>query len=163
MAVCGISPHHGNTESSKSLEQNFIFQSALLLPQNQQTLSFDVFILVSMLPYHVPINSVAPLLTMYKHVQPTVSFAYQWSCGLLPSCFNDYFRFTSSVHLYSTRQSSFGNLYVTSVNTTQYGLRSLKFTSSQLWNSLPTSITKSTSLKLFCKTVQNFILNFYSN
>ena len=33
----------------------------------------------------------------------------------------------SSVHSYSTRQSCNRNLYVVSVNTTQYGLRSLKF------------------------------------
>ena len=52
-----------------------------------------------------------------------------------------FIRFTSSVHLYSTRQSSFGNLYVTSVNTTQYGLRSLKFIGPHLWNSLPTNIS----------------------
>ena len=35
------------------------------------------------------------------------------------------------------------NLYVASVNTTQYGLHSLKFTGPRLWNSLPTSISNS--------------------
>ena len=51
-----------------------------------------------------------------------LSFVYQWSHRLLPPCFSEYFKFTSSVHSYSTRQSSKRNLYLASVNTTQYGL-----------------------------------------
>ena len=77
-----------------------------------------------------------------------LSFVYQWSHRLLPPCFNEYFKFTSSVHSYSTRQSCNRNLFVASVNTTQYGLRSLKFTGPRLWNSLPTSITNSNSLRM---------------
>ena len=63
---------------------------------------------------------------------------YQWSCRLLPPCFSEYFKFTSSFHSYWTRQSCNWNLHVSSVNTSQYGLRSLKFTGPRLWNSLPT-------------------------
>ena len=55
------------------------------------------------------------------------------------------------------------NLYVASVNTTQYGLRSLKFTGPRLWNSLPTSITNSNSLRIFRKTLKDSMLNCYSN
>ena len=53
------------------------------------------------------------------------------------------------------------NLYVASVNTTS-GLRSLKFTGRRLWNSLPTSVTNSNSLRIFRKTLMNSILNRYS-
>ena len=93
-----------------------------------------------------------------------LSFVYQWSHRLfpVPPCFNEYFKFTSSVHSYSTRQSCNRNLFVASVNTTQYGLRSLKFTGPRLWNSLPTSITNSNSLRIFRKTLKNSILNCYS-
>ena len=91
-----------------------------------------------------------------------LSFVYQWSHRLLPPCFSEYFKFTSSVHSYSTRQSSNRNLYLASVNTTQYGLRSLKFTGPRLWNSLPTSLTTSNSLRIFCKTLKNSMLNCYS-
>ena len=69
-------------------------------------------------------------------------FVYQWSHRLLPPCFSEYFRFTSFVDSYSTRQSCNRNLYVTSVSTTQYGLRSLKFTGPGLWNTLPTSLIR---------------------
>ena len=55
------------------------------------------------------------------------------------------------------------NLYVATVNTTQYGLRSLKFISPRLWNSLPTSITNSNSLRIFRKTLKDSMLNCYSN
>ena len=76
-----------------------------------------------------------------------LSFVYQWSRGLLAPCFNEYFKFTYFVHSYSTRQSCKRNLYVASVNTTQYGLRSLKFTGPRLWNSLPIRIINSNSLR----------------
>ena len=91
-----------------------------------------------------------------------LSFVYQWSHRLLPPCFSEYFNFISSVHSYSTRQSCKKNLYVASVNTTQYGLRFLKFTSPRLWNSLPTNITNSNSLRTFRKTLRNSMLNCFS-
>ena len=92
-----------------------------------------------------------------------LSFVSQWSRRLLPPCFSEYFEFTSSVHSCSTRQSCNRRFYVTLVNTTQYGLRYLKFTGPRLWNSLPTSITNSNSLRIFRKTVKNSMLNCYSN
>ena len=92
-----------------------------------------------------------------------LSFVYQWSHRLLPPCFNAYFKFTSFVHSYSTRQSCKSNLYVAAVKTTQYGLRSLKFIGPRLWNSLSSSIINSKSLKIFRKTLKNSIINNYSN
>ena len=60
-------------------------------------------------------------------------------------------------------QSCYGNLYVTSVNTTQYGLHSITFTGSCLWNFLPPSINNSDSLRLFRKALKNSKLNWYVN
>ena len=91
-----------------------------------------------------------------------LSFVYQWSLRLLPPCISEYFKFTSSVHSYSTRQSCNRNIYVASVNTTQYGQRSLKFSGPLLWNSLPANITNSNSLRIFRKTLKNTMLNCYS-
>ena len=74
-----------------------------------------------------------------------LSLVYQWSRP--PVSVN-----ISNLHLpfysYSTRQSCNRNVYVVSVNTTQYGLHSLKFTGPRLWNSLSTSITNLNSLRI---------------
>ena len=41
MTICGLSLHHGNTESRKSLEQKFIFQLGTLSPHGiNERLSF---------------------------------------------------------------------------------------------------------------------------
>ena len=88
---------------------------------------------------------------------------HQWSRRLLPPWFSKYLNFTSSAHSYSTTQSCNRNLYVASVNTTSYGLRSLNFTGPRLWNSLPTSITNSSSLRIFRKTLKDSMLNCYCN
>ena len=54
-----------------------------------------------------------------------LSFVYQWNHKLSPSCFVNYFNPVSSIHSYNTRQSQIDNLFVKSVHTTQYGIRSL--------------------------------------
>ena len=57
-----------------------------------------------------------------------LSFVYQWYHRLSPSCFFNYFNPVSSIHSYNTRQSQNDNLFVKSVHTTQYGIRSLSYT-----------------------------------
>ena len=47
-----------------------------------------------------------------------ISFVYQWSHKITPSCFNDYFKPISSVHSYHTRQSLNKNLFVNPVQAT---------------------------------------------
>ena len=60
MAVCGVSPHQGNTKSRKTLEQKFIFKSALLI-LTVLTNAFHSTILFSCFSrYQAPTNSVAP-------------------------------------------------------------------------------------------------------
>ena len=45
MTICGLSLHHGNTESRKNLEQKFIFQLGPLSPHGiNERLSFHYFI-----------------------------------------------------------------------------------------------------------------------
>ena len=69
-----------------------------------------------------------------------LSFIFQWIHHLTPANFNNYFQFASSVHQYSTRQVSNNNIYIKSVNSTQYGLRSVQITGPSLWNSLPVNL-----------------------
>ena len=68
MAVCGVSVHHGNAETRKTLEQKFIFQIVTLIKsvQNHQTIFIQLIILVfyiTMLPPFYT-SSLAPLLTI---------------------------------------------------------------------------------------------------
>ena len=71
-----------------------------------------------------------------------LSLVYQWYHRLSPSCFVNYFNPVSSIHSYNTRQSQNDNLFVRSVHTTQYGIRSLSYTGTNLWNSLSTDVKK---------------------
>ena len=68
-----------------------------------------------------------------------LSFVYQCYCYPLVSV-----NISNLLLLFIPIQRSCNrNLYVASLNTTQYGLRSLKFTGLRLWNSLLTSISNS--------------------
>ena len=83
-----------------------------------------------------------------------LSFVYQWFYKLVPSCFLDFFKPISSTHEYPTRQSRNENLFIKSIRTTQYGIRSLHYTGSNFWNSLPIIIMLITPFSRFRKTLK---------
>jgi len=86
-----------------------------------------------------------------------LSFVYQWFHKLVPSCFLDFFlKPISSIHEYPTRQSLNENLFIKSIRTTQYGFRSLHYTGSNLWNSLPITIKQIASFSRFRKPNYRF-------
>ena len=58
--------------------------------------------------------------------------ASKWYHKLSPSSFVNFFKPVSSIHSYNTRQSQIDNLFARSVHTTQYGIRSLSYTSPKL-------------------------------
>ena len=92
-----------------------------------------------------------------------LSFVYQWFHKLIPSCFLEFFKPISSIHDYPTRQSVNENLFIKSIRTTQYGIRSLHFTGSHLWNSLPNTIKQITSFSRFRKTLKKKFTDGYNN
>ena len=92
-----------------------------------------------------------------------LSFVYQWFHKLVPSCFFDFFKPISSIHEYPTRQSLNENLFIKSIRTTQYGIRSLHYTGSNLWNSLPITIKQITPFSRFRKTLKKYIIDSYNN
>ena len=80
---------------------------------------------------------------------------------LSPSSFVNFFNPVSSIHSYNTRQSQIDNLFVTSVDTTQYGIRSLSYTGPELWNSL--SIVKKIKLfSSFRQCIKNSVIDGYN-
>ena len=94
-------------------------------------------------------------LTILKLIEIQIlNFVYSCFHSLLPLIFNNYyFQTTSSIHSYSTWQSTNDILSLTHTNTNQFGLRSLWSSSSGLSNSfenssrifLPSGLLKITS------------------
>ena len=91
-----------------------------------------------------------------------LSFVYQWYHKLSPSCFVNYFNPVSSIHSYNTRQSQIDNLFVKSVHTTQYGIRSLSYTGPKLWNSLSIDVKKIKPFSSFRQHIKNSVIDGYN-
>ena len=91
-----------------------------------------------------------------------LSFVYEWYHKLSLSCFVYYFNPESSIHSYNTRQSKSDNLFVKSVQTTQYGIRSLSYTGPKLWNSLSIDVKKIRPLSSFRQYIKNSVIDGYN-
>ena len=68
----------------------------------------------------------------------------------------------SSIRSNNTRQSQIDNLFVKSVHTTQYGIRSLSYTGSKLWNSLSIDVTKIKPFSSFRQYIKNSVIDGYN-
>ena len=90
------------------------------------------------------------------------NFVYQWYHKLSPSCFVNYFNPVSSIHSYNTRQSKSDNLFVKSVHTTQYDIRSLSYTGPKLWNSLSIDVKKIKPFSSFRQYIKNSVIDGYN-
>ena len=64
------------------------------------------------------------------------SFVFDHLKGNLPDEFSEYFKKTAEQHSYNTRGSSKGHLVKTMVNSTKYGLNSVKYRAISDWNKL---------------------------
>ena len=84
-------------------------------------------------------------------------FDFFFSCCC---CFANYFSPVSSIHSYYTRQSQVDNLFVKSVHTIQYGIRSLSYTGPRLWNSLSINVKKINSFRRYIK---NSVIDSYNS
>ena len=91
-----------------------------------------------------------------------LSFVYQWFHNLSPSCFVNYFNPVSLIHSYNTRQSQIDSLFVNSVRTTQYGIRSLSYTGPKLWNSLSMDVKKIMPFSSFRRYIKNSVIDGYN-
>ena len=76
-----------------------------------------------------------------------------------PTCFHDFFLLNSSVHHYSTRQASQGDLYMSRKNSLQYGLKSIRYLAAKLWNELPVELRNASSKTLFKTKLKSYFLN----
>ncbi len=88
-----------------------------------------------------------------------LTFVYDSVNKTSPSCFHDFFLLNSSVHQYSTRKASQGDLYLSRMNSLQYGLKSIRYLGAKLWNALPVEIRNAPSKISFKKQLKIKLLN----
>ena len=82
--------------------------------------------------------------------------------AFLLSCFHDYFQLKSSVHRIGTRQATRGDLFKSIKNTTLYGLQTIQYFGSKLWNTLPLFIRVASSIAVFRSKLKSYFLDSYS-
>ena len=89
MTICGLSPHQGNTESRKNLEQKFTFQIGTLdLHSSNERFSLIQLICSCISRCHFPTNSVAPPLSIYTKCNPQFLNSLRRRVTLEMSAFN---------------------------------------------------------------------------
>ena len=94
-------------------------------------------------------------------------FVYKWTMGQTPPNFNDWFIYTSQMHIYNTRNTYFEGvdtrrLYVPYARTVHYGCKKLKVLAPSLWNIVPLEIKQKSSLSQFTFHLKKYFLNSYS-
>ena len=87
-----------------------------------------------------------------------LTFVFDSINRISPSCFHNFFLFNSSVHQYSTRQASQGNLFMSRKNSVLYGLKSIKYLGAKLWNTLPIEIRNATTRISFKTKLKSYLL-----
>ena len=91
-----------------------------------------------------------------------LTFVYKSVNKLSPSCFHDYFTLTSSVHRTGTRQATRVDIFMSTINTTLYGLKTIQHFGVKLWNTIPLYIRVASSTKSFCSKLKSYFLDLYS-
>ena len=87
-----------------------------------------------------------------------LSFIHDCYHGLAPSYFSSYFTPAVNMHHYNTRAASRGDLFLQRKNTFIYGIRSIQYSGSRLWNTLPVPIRDSQSVSVFRSQVKALFL-----
>ena len=92
-----------------------------------------------------------------------LSFVYDCLNKLAPTCFHHYFVKCSQVHSYSTRLASRGDLFLERKNTFQYGIRSIEYNGTRLWNMIPSHIREASSSSVFKNNLKKYFLTQYGS
>ena len=87
-----------------------------------------------------------------------LTFVYDSINKTSPCCFHNFYLFSSSVHRYSTRQASQGDLYLFCKDSLQYGLKSIRYLGAKLWNELPVELRNTPSKISFKKQLKIYLL-----
>ena len=83
----------------------------------------------------------------------------------LPSDLSNMFQYSFTVHNYNTRNVSNQGLYIPSINTTAFGIKSLRYNTPVVWNKLLKTnpeISNSVSMNSLKYTLKSYYLKTYS-
>ena len=92
-----------------------------------------------------------------------VSFVYACINRLAPPVFDNYFNYISNIHDHNTRQAARGDIFIERRNTMQYGIKTVRYAGTQLWNSIPIEVRRSPSISTFRSNFLEFLLSGYSS
>ena len=111
----------------------------------------------------------APLFNSLKLVKledilhlNVLTFVYKAINKHLPVYFYNYFTPNSSVHRFGTRQANRGDLFISLKRTTLYGLKTVQYFGSKLWNTLPLYIRVAGSIADFRAKLKVYFFNSYT-
>ena len=125
----------------------------LLQKRVVRAISFEHFTAPSM-----PIFSDLKILKVHDLFQlKMLSFVYDCINKIAPPYFHSFFELVDSVHQYSTRQATNNDIFLTQMNTLQYGLRSVRYFGAKCWNDIPVEIKKSPSANNFRQKVKAYL------
>ena len=91
------------------------------------------------------------------------SFVYACINRLAPPVFDNYFNYISNIHDHYTRQAARGDIFIERRNTMQYGIKTVRYAGTQLWNSIPIEIRRSPFISTFRSNFLKFLLSGYSS
>ena len=91
-----------------------------------------------------------------------LTFVYKAINKLSPVYFHNYFTPDSSVHRFGTRQATRGDLYISLKRTTLYGLKTVQYFGSKLWNTLPLFIRVASSITIFRTRLKAYFIDSYA-
>ena len=86
-----------------------------------------------------------------------LSFVYECINKISPVCFYNFFE-SIKIHQHDTQKASKNEIFLTRKNALQCGIRSVRFTGAEPWNSIPTTIKESVSFVCFRYKLKSYLL-----
>ncbi len=90
-----------------------------------------------------------------------LTFVFKAVNKLSPIYFHNYFTLTTTSHRYGTRQATRGDIFMSLRRTTLYGLKTVQYFGSKLWNTLPLFIRVARNVSNFRSKLKEYFINSY--
>ena len=126
------------------------------------TYNDDSFYIKGPLPHSAPLFYQVKLLHIYDIFKLQVAkIVYESEHNIGPCNKILNYNKVSEMHNHNTRYSYYGGIYMNSVRTSKYGIKSLRNEGRLVWESIPDDIKKSTSKKMLVSGYKKHLVNSY--